>query len=201
MKKRFQIFIPLILTLSLLQSCDNSSDNDDPAPVVNTPSETPPAPTPPPVTPPVTPPPVNPPTSRVLWTKIITHHVTDTVVEGQCEYPWKLTIYRSGNFSGGLCLGEKITGRLTRNELAELDRRADLVAEDIDDENICQEISPMTEEHFSISVPGEGTEKFYEASTIRGICYHGGIQDAQNLRDYLLNSILAKYYHPPEDND
>lgn len=179
MEKLLKILI--YTSLVFVMSCADTDDDDNfEPPPVETPNETP--------------------TTVREWTRIRTHHRSDMVVEGQCEFPWILNIRKSGSFNGGPCHGEPIVGHLTQSERSELNRRASDVAGDIDNRD-CQQVLPIVESYHQITVTGEGTRRFYDADIEEArVCYRGGVGDANRLKDYLVDTILMKYYRPAPDD-
>ena len=185
MKKLFQISTAILFSVLVISGCGDSDNNDTDS--TATPTGT-----------------VNGGTDNgngdngnegSEWTRIRTHHRSDMVVEGQCRYPWILTIQHSGSFNGN-CNGKRISGRLTADELEELDNRADRVASDVS-ARTCDDIAPIVETYHQITVSRRGTFRFFDVDIEDAeICFRGGQEDAQNLEDYLVNTILPKYFHP-----
>jgi hypothetical protein len=132
-----------------------------------------------------------------LWTQLKVHFVMDVRIPETCEFPWALTIKNDGSFNGGPCHGQRITGNLTAQEKSELRNRADKVAENINAPQVCDETAPITQEHHDMTLANRRTQRFFERNLeTQKVCYKGGKENAQSLQDYLVNTLLTKYYRP-----
>lgn len=116
---------------------------------------------------------------------------------GDCDKPYKFTVGRDGSFIAGPCKpnGSTDTGRLTDEEMAELNRRADVFATaDLGIQPDCEFDIHLGSDAVFITLPPNShlRVKSYKGFSFE-TCYHGGRAKAKPLASYL-RALLKKYY-------
>ena len=121
------------------------------------------------------------------------HHSSNNA---ECQYPLKFAVQNDGQYTARACDPNYLdpAGKITSQELAELAKRANAVAQTNLLNQTCEPVSAKVSNFVELSVPPNAIQRIMEYKPARKmVCYRGDVAAAKSLAVYV-HTLMNKYY-------